>query len=85
MLYPTVCLDFVSKMKEILESEEISYKLNEWIDLIFGYKQKGKEAELHGNLFKNSTYEDYNYEKNEDQECTMMEVFFFIYSDRLTY
>ena len=71
---------FVAKMKEILESEEISYKLNELIDLIFGYKQKGKEAELHGNLFKNSTYEDYNYEKNEDQECTMMEVFFFIYS-----
>ena len=29
----------------------MSSHLNEWIDLIFGYKQKGKEAEKAVNVF----------------------------------
>jgi hypothetical protein len=41
-----------------LESEEVSYKINEWVDLIFGMKQKGREAESSMNLFWKFTYED---------------------------
>lgn len=33
---------FVMQLRLIMESDEVSSKINEWIDLIFGYKQKGK-------------------------------------------
>ena len=41
--------EFVSKLREALESEYVSQHLHEWIDLIFGYKQRGKEAMLADN------------------------------------
>ena len=60
---------FISKHKELLESPEISEKINEWIDIIFGIKQKGKEAKKINNLFVRESYEDYEelYQK-ADQE-----------------
>ncbi len=39
-----------------LESEHVSANLHHWIDLVFGYKQQGKEAELAKNVFFHLTY-----------------------------
>jgi factor associated with neutral sphingomyelinase activation len=51
-LPPWACgspLDFVRKNREALESEYVSQHLHEWIDLIFGFKQQGEEAEKANN------------------------------------
>ncbi|CAM8894837.1 unnamed protein product [Rhodiola kirilowii] len=49
--------DFIHKHRMALESEHVSAHLHEWIDLIFGYKQRGKEAVLANNVFFYITYE----------------------------
>ena len=49
--------DFVQKLRDALESEYVSRNLHSWIDLIFGYKQRGKNAELADNLFYHLCYE----------------------------
>ena len=36
--------DFLDKMRKALESDYVNNNLNLWIDLIFGYKQRGEEA-----------------------------------------
>ena len=51
---------FVKKHRELLESVEISEKINEWFNIIFGSKQKGKGAKTIGNLFIKQTYDDYD-------------------------
>lgn len=48
---------FVSIMRAALESEYVSRNLNQWIDLIFGYKQRGEEAVNANNVFYPITYE----------------------------
>ncbi|QHO54551.1 BEACH domain-containing protein [Arachis hypogaea] len=50
-------VDFVHKHRMALESEYASAHLHEWIDLIFGYKQRGKEAIAANNVFFYVTYE----------------------------
>ncbi|KAL4509991.1 hypothetical protein ABPG72_010184 [Tetrahymena utriculariae] len=48
---------FVVLHRKALESEAVSSSISNWIDLIFGYKQIGKEAEKNLNVFYHLTYE----------------------------
>ena len=59
-----ICPDFASKhpyktsymLSVCLESEIVSANINEWIDLIFGYKQFGDAAKESNNVFMYTTY-----------------------------
>jgi hypothetical protein len=48
---------FIKKHRDALESPFVSARLNEWIDLIFGYKQLGEEAAKALNVFHYLSYE----------------------------
>jgi hypothetical protein len=48
---------FISVHRQALESDLVSCQLNQWIDLIFGYKQRGPEAVRSTNVFYYLTYE----------------------------
>ncbi|CCF59059.1 hypothetical protein KAFR_0G00260 [Kazachstania africana CBS 2517] len=47
---------FIAKNREALESPYVSEHLNEWIDLIFGYKQRGEMAINEVNVFNRLSY-----------------------------
>jgi len=49
--------DFISLCRQALECDYVSQQIHEWIDLIFGYKQKGEEAWKADNVFYYLTYE----------------------------
>ncbi|KAL7706511.1 Neurobeachin [Lotmaria passim] len=55
---------FTYRMREALESPYVSAHLHEWIDLIFGYKQRGKDAIDALNVFNWHSYEELD--KNRD-------------------
>ncbi|KAK1430336.1 hypothetical protein QVD17_12999 [Tagetes erecta] len=50
-------VDFMHRHQLALEGEYVSAHLHDWIDLIFGYKQQGKEAISANNVFFYATYE----------------------------
>ncbi|KAJ1260421.1 hypothetical protein BS78_10G231000 [Paspalum vaginatum] len=49
--------EFIHINREALESEYVSSNLHHWIDLIFGYKQRGQPAVEAANIFYYMTYE----------------------------
>eukprot|EP00090_Calanus_glacialis_P023550 TRINITY_DN363_c0_g1_i1.p1 TRINITY_DN363_c0_g1~~TRINITY_DN363_c0_g1_i1.p1 ORF type:complete len:2732 (-),score=430.45 TRINITY_DN363_c0_g1_i1:184-7587(-) len=49
--------DFIRQHRNALESEYVSAHLHEWVDLIFGFKQKGRAAEEAMNVFYYCCYE----------------------------
>lgn len=49
--------EFIRLHREALESEHVSQNLSQWIDLVFGVKQRGKAAEQANNVFYHLTYE----------------------------
>lgn len=51
---PTV---FIAKQREALESPYVSQNLHHWIDLIFGFKQRGEAAVEALNLYQHFTYQ----------------------------
>ena len=68
--------EFIMIMKTVLESEKISYNINNWIDLIFGYKARGKEAEIANNIFTEASYQeniDLNKKKNKESLLRLVE------------
>ncbi|KAL9310011.1 BEACH domain-containing protein B [Arabidopsis thaliana] len=59
---------FIARNREALESEYVSSHLHDWIDLIFGHKQRGKPAVEAANIFYYLTYEGaVDVENMEDQ------------------
>ena len=43
-IFPSAADEFVRVMREALESEHVSQRLHDWIDLIFGVKQRGERC-----------------------------------------
>ena len=69
--------EFVLTMRSVLESNEISSSIQNWVDLIFGSKAKGKEAENANNLFSEASYqESINIKKMENKESYLRMVEF---------
>ena len=64
--------DFIITMKTVLEDEKLSKTIQNWIDLIFGYKARGKEAENSHNLFTQQSYQESVDIKTVDNKESML-------------
>lgn len=68
---------FAKMNKKALESSKVSEKLSDWIDLIFGIKQQGKEAIKSLNIFRPLCYEgkiDLSKLEERDQDDKIVEI-----------
>ena len=68
--------DFIMTMKSVLESNKLSKTIQNWIDLIFGYKSRGKDAENAKNIFSQASYQeniDINKVENKESYLRMVE------------
>ena len=63
-------------LKKSLESKIVSLNINNWIDLIFGYKQKGKQAEKYYNVLREvcSRFNPDNFEDENEIEMKINEI-----------
>ena len=50
--------DFIYKHRKALESDYVSQHLHHWIDMTWGYQQRGPEAWKANNVFPQEAYED---------------------------
>ena len=76
--------DFIMTMRSCLENNKISAKIQQWIDLIFGYKSRGKEAEKAKNIYKEASYqENIDINKIENKEAKLREVEFGLVPNQL--
>ena len=76
--------DFIMTMRSCLENDKLSYKIQEWIDLIFGYKSRGKEAERVKNIYKEASYQELiDINKIENKESQLREVEFGLIPNQL--
>lgn len=50
--------EYISLMRMCIECSYVSEHINIWINLIFGYKQRGQSAKEARNLFMSTTYGD---------------------------
>ena len=76
--------DFIMTMRSCLESNKISCDIQNWIDLIFGYKSRGQEAEKAKNLFKESSYQEtIDINNIENKEAKLREVEFGLIPNQL--
>lgn len=69
--------NFVNIMRKALESEICSESLHNWIDLIFGYRQQGKEAKRANNVFHQHTYytpRDLDNKKEYEKQSILLQV-----------
>lgn len=69
-------IDFTKKMRKELESARVSKTINDWIDLIFGYKSRGEAAIEAKNLFQplcyqTSSEQTTSYDDNIDKEAAI--------------
>jgi hypothetical protein len=59
---------FITLHRSILESSQLSTTLPNWLDLVFGNKQRGVEAVENMNVYYFMTYEDEAMKALEDRE-----------------
>lgn len=59
--------EFIRTHQAAMESEYVSKHLHHWIDLIFGYKQRGEEAVKADNVFHHLTYGTVDLDSIKDQ------------------
>lgn len=74
--------DFVRKHRKCLESVHCSSKIHNWIDLVFGFKQNGLQAEGACNLFHPFSYQEFykKYLKQIDSlehKCVIDQIYHF--------